>query len=84
MKLFQKENIKLLLWQPYSPNLNIMDILAILSEIVYKKAQFRSMDELWKVILEATSNVPIQTVQSLYDSIIPNILKYVRINGNLI
>lgn len=84
LDFFKNQNIRLLSWPPYSPDLNIIEqIWAILSQAVYNQPQFRSKDQLWEAISKAVLEIPIQTVLNLYDGIIDNLLNCIKCSGNI-
>lgn len=69
----QNQNVRLLEWHPHSPDLNIIENMwGLLSRKVYESSkQFEDNESLEAAIKKAWSEISLQTIQKLYDSI-PN------------
>jgi transposase len=69
----EENNIKILEWPPRSPDLNLMEnIWQMISEKVYNRPQFKSLDDLWGAILESVQviqTVETEIIKKLYHSI---------------
>ena len=69
----RKQNVTLLDWPPYSPDLNIMEnVWGWLARKVYESGkQYETKSYLIEVINKAWSTISLDYIKSLYDSI-PN------------
>lgn len=79
----RSENIELLPWPPYSPDLNIIEnIWGLLSRKVYEGGrQFEMIPELVDAIKMAWSEMSQDCIQSLYNSLSNRIFEVINNNG---
>ena len=70
-EFFERNQIRILDWPPYSPDLNIIEnIWGIVSKEVYKEGrEYHDADELWESVSETFLGIPDVVIQKLYNSI---------------
>lgn len=80
---FQRRQIPLLQWPPYSPDLNILENLwAIVSKKVYENGkEYETADELWESVCRHFLEIPIETIQNLYQSIPERLISVIELGG---
>lgn len=89
LKFFEENNIRTFKWPSKSPDLNIIEnIWKTMSSIVYdEKCQYNTLDELWKAIDRATSEINVnrlEYVQSLFRSIPSRLVDVISRKGDII
>lgn len=79
----ESENVELLPWPPYSPDLNIIEnVWAWLSRKVYEAGrQFEDKDALIDAIRDAWSKISLDYLKKLYDSIPNRLIELMSKNG---
>lgn len=82
-KWISEQNVKLMEWPPYSPDLNIIENLwGWLTRKVYQSGrQFESVESLKAAILSAWSEVSLDYLKSLYDSLPDRIFEVISNKG---
>jgi len=82
----ERKGITTMEWPPMLPDLNpIKNIWSMLQKGVYKeKKVYKNITELWDAITSAWHALPLETFQSLYDSIPGHLIKVLEEKGERI
>ena len=83
---FRGNNVNVMEWPAKSPNLNIMEnVWGIRSREVYADCrQFNTVEELREAILCAWSNLTVEQLKSLYESLPKRMIQLLKRHGNVI
>lgn len=80
---FERRQIPLLKWPPYSPDLNIIkNLWAIVSKKVYENGkEYKTADELWESVCHHFLTIPYETIKKLYQSIPARLMRVLELGG---
>lgn len=83
---FERKEIPLLEWLPYSPDLNIIEnIWGIVSQKVYEDGkEYDTMDEPWESICHHFLTISFETIKELFQSIPGCLINVIKMRGKRI
>lgn len=83
MDYFERKQIQLLEWPPYSPDLNIIEnVWGIVSHKVYEDGkEYKSADELWESVCHHFLTISYETIKELYRSIPERLISVIEMGG---
>lgn len=85
-KYFKENNVNVLLWPPYSPDLNYIEFVwKKMKNMVYDGQQFKDKEELWIKILKVTDEINDSQplfIKNLLDGIVKHYLNVIERKGD--
>ena len=80
---FQRKEIPLLEWPPYSPDLNIIEnVWGIVSRKVYEDGkEYNTSDELWESVCHHFLTISYESIKELYQSIPERLISVIEMSG---